>query len=78
MEYTATEIDKVLNKKSWSPEKKIDELLHKDCNMYANLGSDSSKKDKEEVKKVSRKIYNAIKSLDHNQGTLFLQAMDDK
>ena len=75
---TTTEIEKVLSKTSWTKQKKIDELLHKDCIMYANLGSDSSKKEKEGVKQVSRKIYKAIKSLDQGLGTLFLQAMDDK
>jgi hypothetical protein len=44
--------------------------------MYANLGIDSTKKDKVEVTKASRKIYLAIKSLNRNMGTLFLQAMD--
>ena len=44
--------------------------------MYAHLGTDSTKKDREDVKKASRRIYTAIKSINLNMGTLFLQTMD--
>ena len=44
--------------------------------MYCHLGIDSNKKEREEVTKVSRKIYTAIKSINNNMGTLFLQTMD--
>lgn len=76
MVYTTTNIESVINHKTWCVKRKLDELLHMDCNMYANLGIDSTKKDKAEVTKASRKIYLAIKSLNRNMGTLFLQAMD--
>ena len=59
-------------------ERKQDELLYMDCNMYAHLGCDSSKKEKQEVRVASRKIYLAIKSINSDLGTLFLQCMDDK
>ncbi len=43
MVYTTTDIDKVLSYKTWSNKRKSDELLRMDCNMYCNLGSDSTK-----------------------------------
>ena len=76
MVYTTNDIDKVLGYKTWSNKKKEDELLRMDCSMYCNLGSDSTQAEKYEVKKVSRKIYLAIKTFNNNLGVLFLQQMD--
>jgi len=44
--------------------------------MYTNLGSDSTKAEKQEVKKNSRIIYRAIKDLDFETGKLLLQHQD--
>ena len=55
---------------------RIDQLLFEDANMYTNLGSDSTKAEKEEVKKNSRAIYRAIKDLDEETGKLLLQHQD--
>ena len=55
---------------------RIDQLLFEDANMYTNLGSDSTKSEKEEVKKNSRAIYRAIKDLDEATGKLLLQHQD--
>ena len=57
-------------------ERRIDQLLSEDANMYTNLGSDSTKAEKEEVKKNSRAIYRAIKDLDESTGKLLLQHQD--
>jgi len=76
MVYTTSDIDKVLSYKTWNNKKKEDELLRMDCSMYCNLGSDSTQAEKYEVKKVSRKIYLAIKTFNNNLGVLFLQQMD--
>jgi hypothetical protein len=78
MVYTVTEIEKVINYKTWSDKRKMDKLLFMDCSMYCNLGTDSTRKEREEVKKTSRKIYTAIKSINFNMGVLFLQTMDQK
>jgi len=78
MVYTVTEIEKVINYKTWSDKRKTDRLLFMDCSMYCNLGKDSTSKEREEVKKTSRKIYTAIKSINFNMGVLFLQTMDQK
>ena len=55
---------------------KIDKLLELDCNMYTNLGSDSTKTEKLEVKRMSRKIYKAIQTINEPVGKSLLQAMD--
>ena len=55
---------------------RIDQLLFEDANMYTNLGSNSTKSEKEEVKKNSRAIYRAIKELDEPTGKLLLQHQD--
>ena len=49
-------IDKILNYKTYTDRMKIDALLEIDCNNYANLGSDSTKTEKLEVKKQRDKI----------------------
>ena len=55
---------------------RIDELLEIDAIQYQNLGSESTKANKEEVKKNSRFIYRTIKDLDANTGKLLLQHQD--
>ncbi len=55
---------------------RIDEILEIDAIMYQNLGTDSTKANKEEVKKNSRFIYRTIKDLDPNTGKLLLQHQD--
>lgn len=76
MEYTIEDIEKIESFKTWSDRKKVDELLRIDCNMYTNLGSDSTKTEKENVKRNSRKIYRVIKSIDDKVGKELLNAMD--
>ena len=76
MDYTINDIDKILEFKTWSERRKIDELLRMDCEMYTNLGIDSTKKEKSEVTKNSRRIYKAIKTIDQKMGQTFLLAMD--
>jgi hypothetical protein len=55
---------------------KIDKLLELDCNLYTNLGIDSTKSEKQEVKRMSRKIYRAIQSISEPIGKSLLQAID--
>ena len=76
MEYRINDIEKITEFKSWSEKKKIDELLRIDCNMYTNLGTDSTKAERLEVKKNSRKIYRAIKNINQRMGEPLLVAMD--
>jgi len=55
---------------------RINQLLELDATMYTNLGSDSTKAEKLEVKKNSRIIYRAIRDLDLETGKLLLQHQD--
>jgi hypothetical protein len=55
---------------------RINQLLEMDATLYTNLGSDSTKDDKLDVKKKSRMIYKAIKDLDLETGKLLLQHQD--
>jgi len=78
MKYKYENIDKFMEYKTWSDKQKIDELLHIDCNLYANLGTDSTREEKEEVKRRSLIIYRLIKTLDKKLGDEFLYTMDKK
>lgn len=78
MKYKYENIDKFMEYKTWSDKQKIDELLHIDCNLYANLGTDSTKDEKDEVKRKSLIIYRLIKTLDRKLGDELLYSMDMK
>jgi hypothetical protein len=69
-------IDKILNYKTYTDKMRVDALLEIDCNNHTNLGSDSTKAEKLEVKKMSRQIYRAIKTVDPVWGERFLRTMD--
>jgi hypothetical protein len=69
-------VEKILNYKTWSDKKKIDQLLEMDCANYATLGTDSAKKERLEIKKTSKVIYKAIKELNPILGNTLLSAMD--
>lgn len=55
---------------------RIDQLLEMDATQYTNLGSDSTKSEKAEVKKNSKVIYKTIKDLDEYTGKLLLEHLD--
>ena len=78
MVYTTKDIDKVLGFTTWTDKQKLDELLRMDCALYCNLGTDSTKTEREAVKRESRKIYKAIKTFDPQSGEMFLRVMDLK
>ena len=74
--YTIDDVDRIYGYKSWSEKEKIDALLHIDCNLYCNLGEDSTLKDRKLVKQQSKSIYRTIKKIDARVGTLLLTSMD--
>ena len=78
MGYTTRDLDKIVGLKSWSKTKKIHELLRIDCDMYTNMGVDSTKTEKQLAKKTSRKIYRLIKTLNPSMGSDLLKAMDQE
>jgi len=71
-------IQKIKAYKTWSLKKKVDALLEIDANMYTNLGKDSSKTEKKEVKAISRKIYRAISSISPLDGYILESHMNEK
>jgi len=73
MAYTIDDIDKILGYTTWKDKKKIDTLLQIDADLYTNLGKESSKTQVENVKKASKKIYKAIKTIDEYTGRLLLR-----
>jgi len=78
MKYKYENIDRFMEYKSWTDKQKIDQLLHIDCNLYANLGTDSTRAEKEEVKRRSIEIYRTIKKIDKDLGDEFLLTMNLK
>ena len=76
MNFNTNTIDKIVGFKSIKKKIKIDRLLEIDANQYTTLGIDSTKTEKEEVKKNSRYIYRAISKLNKELGTKFLQFQD--
>lgn len=69
-------IEKILNRRNIDSKRKVDMLLEQDAILYTNLGTDSTKTERNEVKKASRKIYNAIKKVNWQLGCSLLYAMD--
>ncbi len=59
-----------------SIKERTDLLLKLDCDLYTNLGKDSSKEEKEEVKKISKYIYTRIALIDEPTGKILLKAFD--
>jgi len=70
-----TEIDNIAEAMHLTNKQKLDELLRMDAVMYSNLGAESTKEEKSEVKSRSRLIYRTIKAIDMEMGDLFLRAM---
>ncbi len=78
MDYTTDDLDKILGFTTWTDKQKMDELLRIDCALHCALGTESTKGEREAVKKKSRKIYKAIKTFDEQNGEMFLRVMDLK
>ena len=56
MEYSYEDVEKVINFSSWSDRKKIEELFRIDSYMYTNLGLDSLKKERDDVRAPRRHV----------------------
>tara|TARA_Y100001963_G_C6743544_1_gene430293 strand:+ start:853 stop:1089 length:237 start_codon:yes stop_codon:yes gene_type:complete len=69
-------IEKILGYKTWSDKRKIDTFLEYDCNMYTNLGMDSLKSERLDVRRKSKLLYKAIAKVDESMGKKFLHFMD--
>tara|TARA_R110001592_G_scaffold151790_1_gene378616 strand:+ start:1139 stop:1369 length:231 start_codon:yes stop_codon:yes gene_type:complete len=76
MNYTQEKIDQIYSFKSINDKEKIDRLLEIDANQYTNCGIDSTKSEKQIVKKNSKYIYKTIKKIDEKIGKSLLQHQD--
>ena len=70
-------IRKIQNYKTWSLKKKVDALLEIDAIQYTCLGTDSTVKEKKEVKTISRKIYKVISAISPLDGYILSAHMDE-
>ena len=71
-------VDEIVKNNKLTDKEKKDELFFMDCKMYTNLGSDSTKTEREETKKKSRVIYRGIREIDFYLGCALLRTQDDK
>ena len=78
MRYKYEDIEKFIEFKTWTDKQKIDKLLEIDCSLYAHLGTDSTRSEKDEVKRRSLEIYRTIKTLDKKLGDELLYSEDLK
>lgn len=76
MRYNVNDIQKILDFTSWNDKKKIDTLLEIDATLYCNMGLETTKTQRQETKRGSRRIYNAIKQIDLVMGQELLHFMD--
>lgn len=70
----AEQIAKDFNK---SIKERTDALLKMDCEQYMMLGTDTTKTQKQEVKRNSKYIYKQIKGFNETDGELLLRSLDD-
>jgi hypothetical protein len=75
MDYNFEQIDKLMSAKLCD-RCKISKLLQIDCMLYTRMGVNSTKKEKQEVKSKSKKIYTYIKKIDSEIGDRLLSSMD--
>lgn len=76
MKTTMEQIKKIMGYKTWSDKRKEDALLELDASLYCNLGTESTKAEKAEVRRISRQIYGAIEKINPFWGNYFRLSMD--
>lgn len=60
-----------------SIKERTDALLKLDCEMYMELGKDSTKTQRKEVKQNSKFIFKQLKGFNETDAELLLRALDD-
>lgn len=68
--------DKIISDFNLTVRDRTDELLKLDAIQYTNLGSDSTKTEKKEVKANSKYIYKKIGDIDPETGKHLITSMD--
>ena len=75
MEYGFNNMEEILTKK-WCNRCKVHKFLQIDAHLYTQLGKTSTSKEKQEVKRMSKKIYTFINKIDSEIGNILLSSMD--
>ena len=78
MDYANSDIEKIVQFKTWTDRQKIDELLRIDAAMYCALGTDSTASERREVKRKSQEIYKGIRRVHKPTGDMFLMDVDKR
>lgn len=78
MEYNTENFDEIIADSSMDDNQRISELLRIDCSIYCNLGLDSTQKENNQAKVLSRKIYSEIKKINSEMGDTFIRLIDKK
>lgn len=68
--------DKIISDYETTIKEKTDSLLQLDAIMYTNLGIESTKQERKEVKANSKYIYKRIKEIDPESGKQLIHNMD--
>lgn len=76
LEELQKKIEKIISYKTWNVRKKVDAMFEIDCNIYANMGLDSTKDEKILAKKQSLLIYRSIKKIDWYTGSAMLHSLN--
>jgi hypothetical protein len=76
MKYNINDIEKIVDFTTWSSKEKQDELLRIDASLHCNLGTDSTKSDREFVRKESKKIYRSLQKVNPLLSESLLNAID--
>jgi len=71
-------VNSIIKNEKLTLKEKKDKLFEMDSIMYTNLGTDSTKTEREETKKRSRIIYRGIREIDFYLGSALLRTQDDK
>jgi len=70
-------IKKIESYKTWSIKRKVDELKKIDTFLYTELGTESTKKETNEVKRISKIIYKTISNISPIDGFLIKSLYTD-
>lgn len=71
-------VSQIIKNDNLTLKEKKDKLFEMDSIMYTKLGTDSTKKDREDTKRRSRVIYRGIREIDFYLGCALLRTQDDK
>jgi hypothetical protein len=72
------EVDRIINLKTYSVKEKENKLLFINASLQSQLGTDSTKSEKDHVALLARIIFRGIKQIDEPYGKVALRTQDGK